>query len=352
MWRTGELATEGVRNLLANPTRSMASLMLVAVAVGGLMFAEQRVADDLTRFADDVTAEGGHVVVASAPSPTLRGIRCDRIAAFDGVVAAGTILDHGARPLESAGGALVSVARFSVTALSVIDPTYSGSLDGGYLAGRRSAARFGLAPGAVVLLGDERPVSVVGILDASVRIERFDTALSSAGWIEAGHQCLIEMTPGNREVGREIAAAAFAGTPGLELRTLLPRSAFERDLVAELHARPVRWMWLGVAFVLASAMAVQLLLRRGHRAIYVVHGVGRVDLALLEAFEMLPSVLVGAAVGITWATATAAALGMSLHVAFGLRLAIAAVTATIASVVAISLASYPRKALSDQLKGG
>ena len=351
MWRIGELATEGIRNLMANPIRSMASLVFVAVAVGGLMFAEQRVADDLTRFAGTVTADGGHVVVASSPSPTLSRPVCDRIATFDGVVAAGAILDGGALPVEAAGGALVSEARFSASAVSVIDPSYGGPVDGGYLAGPRAAGRFGLVPGTVALLGGERPAPVVGTLDGGMRIDRYETALLGAGRFDAGQQCLIEMTPGNLDVGREIAAASFVGAQGLEIRTLLPQSAFERDVVTELDARPMRWMWLIVAFMIATSIAVQMLLRRGERAIYVAHGAGRADLTIVEAFESLPLILVGATVGTTWATAAAGFIGITLHVGFGLRLTVAAVGAAIAAVVAISLMLYPRKALADQLKG-
>ncbi len=351
MWRVGELATEGVRNLHANLTRSFASLLFVAVAIGGLMYAEQRVADDLTRFTNTVTADGGQVVVVSTPGPSLSTSACNRIGAFGGVVATGAVLDRGATPLRTAGGALVSDTRFSAGAVSVIDPTYRGQLDGGYLAGPRAAERFTLVPGTVAVLGDQRPAAVVGMLDEGTRIERYETALLAAGRFEAGHQCLIEMTPGNLDAGRQIAAASFVGAEGIEIRTLLAQSAFERDVVTELDARPMRWMWLIVAFMIAASLAVQMFLRRGERAVYVAHGAGRADLAIVEAFESLPLILVGAAIGITWATAVAAITGITPHVGFGLRLSVAAVGAAIAAIAAISLMLYPRRALADQLKG-
>lgn len=351
MWRIGELGTEGVRDLLANPKRSFATLLFTAVAIGGLMFAEQRIADDLTRFVETVTAEGGQVVVVSSPGPSLVTSACDRIGSFDGVVAAGTVLDRGAVPLRTAGGALVSETRFSAGAVSVIDPTYRGPLDGGYLAGPRAAERFHLVPGTVAVLGDERPTAVVGVFDAGTRIERYDTALLAAGRFEAGHQCLIEMTLGNLDAGRQIAAASFVGADGVEIRGLLAQSAFERDVVAELEARPMRWMWLMVAFMIAASLAVQMFLRRGERAVYVAHGAGRADVTIMVAFETLPLIIVGAAIGITWATAGAAITGITPHVGFGLRLTAATVGAAITAITAISFVLYPRRALADQLKG-
>ncbi len=309
-WRLRDLAVDAVRNVAGTPARSLLLGVVAAGVVGGLVFTELAFTQSLLDFQGSFATKGGHVVVASNDDG-LPAARCAALAATPGITAAAAV--EPGIPVETnvAPGTLFQTGRITAGGLRLFTagtpPEVADAADR-WILGAAAADELGLEPGMWLSIdGESRQVgAVVDTEDRNPQIARWILTITPP--VGDVTQCWVEYAPGAQSGRIELLDTIFADTgDNLVVRPWIRLDEFARNPTQELATRPQRNAWVAAGLLLAALVWLATWFRRAHIGLYRAVGTSPTALLILGFVEAALPLIVGAAAGTLWATATWAA---------------------------------------------
>lgn len=312
-WEAGALAREAVRNVVANPGRSLVGMIIGGAAIGALAYLELRQAGGARQFEADFEAAGGYVAVVSAQGGVDAG-RCDLVQRWTGVQAAGAVALDGTVSFATAPGVLFQSARVTAGALEAWSPGGGSPAVSGYLAGPALANELGLRAGSRTALVGGEPELVKSIVAGERRNPRMARwLLSVAPPAFAADECWVAFGRGTYDAGLAALPAWFAtGSGDVVVRPYIRRDEFTRDIAAEFRERPQRLGWLAVGALIVAVLLLAAWFRRAELGLYLALGTPRRELAVLLAVEDALLVTAGFVAASAWLLAAERVAGRAL----------------------------------------
>jgi len=303
-WRPDALVREAAANLSSRRSRYAALALLVAVAVGALVWADTSAAGSAIDGKREFLEAGGTVVVAAREQGGLDAVRCAELAGRPHVVAAGGLVRAETVYFDHAPGTPFQAVHVTGDLLRVLDPGVSSANGSGLALPTAAAAELGVVPGSWLGRG-----GIAHAVTTVVRPEPRAEALSRSILLPAApsgqvDQCWVEFADGQYDAGVKALPSWFA-TSGLTLTPLIDRNLGTRDFATDWSRRPLRHGW-AAAGALVGAFAVLLVSRRrAELAVYVLLGTSRVVVAVLQTVELWWVMATGGLLGILWGAAVA-----------------------------------------------
>jgi len=355
-WRLRDLIVDGFRNVTGSPIRSVLLGVAAAGIVGALVVAELSTTDDLLAFRDEFVAAGGNVVVASNEQGLPAG-RCAALQANPGIVATAAVALGEPVEVDHAPGTLFQTGAITTGGLALFAPDAPATvahIADRWIVGTAAADELGLTEGMWLTIGDATR-KVGAVIDTETRnpqIARWIlTIIPAAG---TATQCWVEYEPGAATGRAEYLETVFADTgDGLITRPWIRLDEFARDPITELASRPQAGAWLPAGLLLAVIAWLATWFRRSHIGLYRAVGTTPTQLLILGAIETVTPLVVGAAAGFAWATAS----WVAAHTGYPTTDQLTIALRTTASVVLLTAATAPllwpitaRQSIAQQLK--
>jgi hypothetical protein len=334
-WRPDALLREAGSNLSARRGRYSVLAVLVAVLVGGLVWADMSAARAAIEGKRELLAAGGTVVIAAREQGGLDAARCVELGSQGHVVAAGGLARGETVYFDHAPGTPFQSLLVTGDLVTVLDPGTRTPTAPGLVVPAAAAEELGVVAGSWLSLAGT-PHRVVALVRPDPRAESVSRSILLAapptGQVD---QCWVEFADGQYEAGAEALAAWFAAD-GLTLTPLIGRNVATRDYAADWSGRPLRHGWVAAGVLIGALAGLLVWRRRAEMALYVLLGSSRVVVATLQTVELWWILVAGGLLGTLWGTAIASVAGPAgtEAVAHGLR---AGALTTIAGLAAVPL---------------
>lgn len=301
-WSALALPREAILNVRTGGWRSLLLGVVVAGAVGLVVFLELRQAEDATAFQRHYTRAGGFVAVVTGANTPLDAGRCAALHNRPDVLAAGGVRTLGTVSFTSAPGVLFQAAEVSGSGLAVWAPG-SAALPGqtGPLAliGTVLAAELGVSEGAFLHVEGGDVVWVRAVIDAERRNPRMQRwFLTEGSPFGPTDECWVEFDPHSYAAGLASLGAWFASADDDPvIRPYIQQDEFTRDVVAEFERRPQRFGWALIAALTGVVYLLVSWFRRAELGLYLAVGTSRLDLLVMLGIEALVVVTTATIVG-------------------------------------------------------
>ncbi len=346
-WRLGSIGQEALLNSVADWSRSLVLVALLAAVMVVPAVGEAEAVDANLELVARIEEAGGNVLVAS-PAESGDGQAaldpnvCEALRESPSVVAGGPVGNPSNRPVSGLSIQEATVALVSPGALDVMWPSHewTGALD--LVVPLEFATARGLYPGSRIHLGD-RTATVSAVFDASDRLPNGGTTLLEVVSMshEPAAECLIETTWESRStLAGSLVALLSHGGASAQVLPLRSGGTFSRNPYEEHTER-----WSRIAWIWASAAAGLLLLlvnlgRRAHIGLYRSLRMSRAEAAMLVSLEALVAVSAGLSVAVVGLALWSHVDGLSTTAfAYGLRGAALTAAATILATAATASAA-------------
>ncbi|KAB8295569.1 hypothetical protein DSM100685_0179 [Bifidobacterium avesanii] len=316
-WPLGAVWRQVWRTVACQPGFVLLLVVLVAVASGGLAYAEAGMRADAFDYQSRLTAAGRYVYKASARTETGEGLisaaACANLNYAPGVRAAAGFTGgqdaYVPASVNKAPGEYLTVRTAVGDPVRVIDPSSPGRWDEGFYIDSTLAARLGVYEGMNVALtlgrdGGERTVGAQAhLIGMSARgFDQSQTLYVIGPAVGMVAECLVEYEPGayGESARQALMAALDDGRTIVSVAPLLGGDANAVPPLDQYRARVSRYFWAVSGVVCFLVAFVPLVFRRHEFALYRSVGAGSGPTALVYAFANGLVLLAGHAAGLLW----------------------------------------------------
>ncbi len=292
-WRISTLANEGIRNMVANPSRFVALFLVLSGTCAALTYVELTSISKVIDLHEAYLERGSDVVVATAPGAIPRRA-CERLGALTGVEQAGSIAEGPLASLSSSPRTLFRLGLFSQGALGIHGVSRTvpaqSSAGRGFTAGRELADELGLWLGAFVSLADSGATGqVIEVVDSPVLNQTVQRWLV-ASVVPTGlaDECWVRVSPGvEMEYSEQMLDATFIGLRSdLSTRPLVIVDDLARLPSVEFEGRASERFAAMAGVLVGALLVIGVALRRSELGLYRAVGTGRSGLVVLVACEV------------------------------------------------------------------
>lgn len=305
-WRLGSLVMSAVKTIGSSWRQAVLFAVVTAVVMVGITRAELGTTRSLAEFVAGTRAGGAFVVVAASPNG-VDGIRCESLAAHDGVLDSGSTRSLGPSSVASAPNmAFESVAVTpGLVSLWTGGPHVDAPL--GWVLGSVTASELGMEEGSVLKVNGEVD-TVTGVLDNNPMSEQANRWLIRSAAPGRASDCWVSFEPAATGVADDYVRAALSSSgSSLVLGRLANFGDFARDPLTELESRPQANVWLLAGFALGLLAWITGWFRRSEYALYRATGTTSVELWFGAAVEDWLVMVPASAMSVAWTIAYAQA---------------------------------------------
>lgn len=299
MWRPLVLTRHALQTIASELGRSIIMIVLLACAIGGIIFTDLDLAHRLRVEEEQRIADGLNVVIASSAGAIDSAV-CERLSAQPGFRQAGSLREGSLKVLTGDRATLAPTGSVTAGLLQLWGYSTLATLNSsGVLVGEAFGRDQELPPGAYVAFVDEAPHEVLGTIQESGRTGR------NAGWVLSvetpsgmADQCWVETQPGLRTTGEDVLLALFSGDQAVEVTTLTDIDDHSADLAAEYDSRIAVGLRWPLILALSLFAGLSIYSRRSEYGLYRALNMHSTHIAFITQVEWITYTLLGTLLGL------------------------------------------------------